>query len=60
MEQPRFVYPESFCWNREGPDFGKVGHGNLAKSGLAKKGPQLLVQLPFGVLKSYSRGGKMQ
>ena len=40
MEHSRLVWPGSFCWNQDCPDYGKVDHGNIVKFGRTKKGTQ--------------------
>ena len=40
MEQDRLVSSNSFCWNKDCSDYGKVDHGNIIKFGRTKKGTQ--------------------
>lgn len=34
------VGPGSFCWNRDCPSFGRVGHGNVIRHGKTRAGVQ--------------------
>ena len=40
MEQTRLVAAGSFCWNRDCPDYGQVGHDNMRTFGQTAKGVQ--------------------
>lgn len=42
MKANRLVLAGSFCWNRDCPDYGKVGRGNIVKYGKTAKGTQRL------------------
>ncbi len=40
MDQPRFVSPDSFCWNPECPAYGTVNQHTIRKFGRTRKGTQ--------------------
>jgi transposase-like protein len=42
MKANRLVLAGSFCWNKDCPDYGLVGHGNIVKYGRTGKGTQRL------------------
>jgi len=42
MKANRLVLAGSFCWNKDCPDYGLVGHGNIVKYGRTGKGTKRL------------------
>src|SRR4029434_7874541 len=41
-DHQQLATPESFCWNEQCPDYGRVNAGNLRKFGFTRKGRQRL------------------
>ncbi|NYT01436.1 MAG: IS1 family transposase [Methanosarcinales archaeon] len=42
MKANRLALAGTFCWNRDCPDYGKAGRGNIVKYGKTAKGTQRL------------------